>query len=220
MSKNLRKDAKASSVYHEIQRIIQATEQHSGGVLTQENPADLMEVSQVAVEDALTRLLGEDLVNWGKEGSYFVAPKMTSYIHQLSQVREILELAAIKLCIANSTKEQIGSLYEICDDFSSLVMKGYFAGACEADLEFHTKLVSLSGNAILLNAYNFSNIPLFHNWIGNTKMLLDEYVLTDKEHRQMVDSIRARDLSQSEKTLKDHIFRESHAALQYYLECV
>lgn len=69
-------------------------------------------------------------------------------------------------------------------------------------------------------AYDFSNIPLFHQWITNSKVLLDDYAVTEKEHRLLVDSIKQRDVTKSEKTLKDHISRESRAVLQYYLECV
>jgi len=206
-------DSQASVVYEEIRRQILIMQLQQGVRLKEDGWSKRMKVSRVAVREALTRLLGEGLVTAGERGGYFVTEMTPSDVRQIREVREILELAAIRLCIARIKKEQIDELFKICDDFSSLVEKGYIAGACEADIEFHQKLVSLSGNTRLLKAYHFSHIPLFHQRLGKTRMYLDDYKQTDKEHRQIVEALKAKNLAMAEKILKSHFQRGESSVL-------
>ncbi|HEX6892814.1 MAG TPA: GntR family transcriptional regulator, partial [Chryseolinea sp.] len=133
----MKHDSQASVVYDEIRRQILISQLHSGVRLKEDGWAKRMKVSRVAVREALTRLLGEGLVAAGERGGYFVTEMTVDDIQQIRQVREILELAAIRLAITRIKKENIDELTKICNDFSSLVEKGYIAGACEADIEFH-----------------------------------------------------------------------------------
>jgi DNA-binding GntR family transcriptional regulator len=209
----MKHDSQASLVYDEIRRQILIAQLQPGVRLKEDAWAKRMQVSRVAVREALTRLLGEGLVIAGLRGGYFVTEMSPDDIKQIREVREILELAAIRLGIQTIRKEHIDDLLKICDDFSMLVAKGYIAGACEADIQFHQKLVALSGNARLLKAYHFSHIPLFHQKIGKTKMYLDDYKLTDKEHRQLVEALKVKNLAAAEKILRAHFDRGANAVL-------
>jgi len=206
-------DSQASVVYDEIRRQILIMQLQQGVRLKEDGWSKRMKVSRVAVREALTRLLGEGLVTAGERGGYFVTEMTPSDVHQIREVREILELAAIRLGITRFKKEQLDELTEICDDFSSLVEKGYIAGACEADIEFHQKLVSLSGNTRLVKAYHFSHIPLFHQRLVKARMYLDDYKQTDKEHRQIVEALKAKNLALAEKTLRSHFQRGENSVL-------
>jgi DNA-binding GntR family transcriptional regulator len=209
----MKHDSQASVVYDEIRRQILITQLQPGIRLKEDAWAKRMKVSRVAVREALTRLLGEGLVTAGLRGGYFVTEMTVADIKQIREVREIFELAALRLGIGNISSHQIDELLKICDDFTMLVDKGYMAGACEADIQFHQKLVSLSGNTRLLKAYHYSHIPLFHQKIGKTKMYLDDYQLTDKEHRQIVSALQAKNLQLAEKILKAHFERGANAAI-------
>ena len=209
----MKTDSQASSVYDEIRRQILITQLQPNTRLKEDTWAKKINVSRVAVREALTRLLGEGLVTAGERGGYFVSEMTAADIVQIRELREVLELAAIRIGIAHITKEHIEDLKKICDDFSSLVEKGYIAGACEADIKFHEKLISLSSNSRLLKAYHFSHIPLFHQRLGKTKLYLDDYKQTDKEHRQLVDALKAKDIVLAEKTLKAHFARGAKAVL-------
>ncbi len=206
-------DSQASSVYDEIRRQILITQLQPHVRLKEDLWAKKMNVSRVAVREALTRLLGEGLVNAGERGGYFVTEMTVEDVHQIRELREVLELASIRIGIDRITKEHVEELKNICDDFASLAEKGYIAGACEADIKFHERLVSFSGNDRLLKAYHFSHIPLFHQRLGKTKLYLNDYKQTDKEHRQLVDALRTKNLAVAEKTLKAHFERGAAAVL-------
>jgi DNA-binding GntR family transcriptional regulator len=107
----------------------------------------------------------------------------------------------------------LARLDDVCRDFSSLVQKGYVAGACEADIKFHETLLAASGNRRLLQAYHHAHIPLFHQKLGKTRAYLEDYDQTDREHRLIVDALRKKDLALAEQTLRNHFKRGEAAVL-------
>lgn len=145
MPKNLRTDSTAWLVYDEIQRIIQDSEEYAGIGLKPGNFTNNIEESQKAVEQALTRALGERLVNMGNGRCYSAGPDITYHIRHLSKVREILELSATKSCIINCEPEHFQHLHEICDDFSALVKKGIWRGLVRLIWNFTKVLYAFQG---------------------------------------------------------------------------
>jgi DNA-binding GntR family transcriptional regulator len=207
-------DSQASIVYEEVRRQILIMHLQPSARLKEDVWAKKMNVSRIAVREALTRLLGEGLVKAGEKGGYFVTEMSAEDIHQIRELREILELAALRIGIKRIRKEDIEQLKKICNDFSSLAEKGYIAGACEADLKFHETLVAMSGNNRLLRAYHFSHIPLFHLRLGKTRLYMDDYKETDKEHRELVEALSTKNITAAEKILKRHFVRGESGVLE------
>jgi DNA-binding GntR family transcriptional regulator len=164
-------------------------------------------VSRMAVRETLTRLLGEQLVSLGPKGGYFVNSLNQQDMAQIRELREILEIGALRLAHEKITKDQIARLEKICKDFTSMVEQGYFAGACEADLKFHETLMEFSGNEKLIHLYINSHIPLFHRHLTKTNNSEDDYEQTDKEHRSIVKALKDKDLALAEKVMRLHFAR-------------
>jgi DNA-binding GntR family transcriptional regulator len=210
----MKSDSLASKVYSEIRRKILTSQLQPGVRLKEDAWAKKSAVSRMAVREALTRLLGEKLVVVGEKGGYFVKMMTHVDIHQIRELREILELGALRLSFKKITKEEIALLEKICDDFSAMAKEGYFSGACEADIKFHETLMSCSGNQKLAEAYQASHIPLFHLKMGRTQLFMDDYDLTDKEHRLIVKALRNKNLKQAEETLVKHFARGEATVLE------
>lgn len=210
----MKTDSQARIVYDEIRRQILIMHLQPSVRLKEDVWAKKMNVSRIAVREALTRLLGEGLVTPGDKGGYFVAEMSADDIHEIRELREILELAALRIGIKRIRKEDVEQLKKICNDFSYLAEKGYVAGACEADLKFHETLISISGNDRLLRAYHFSHIPLFHLRLGKTRLYMDDYKETDKEHREIVEALSNKNLAAAEKLLKRHFARGEAGVLE------
>ena len=140
----MKNDSLASKVYSEIRRKILSNQLQPGTRLKEDAWAKKSEVSRMAVREALTRLLGEKLVIFGEKGGYFVKPMTTEDVHEIRELREILELGALKLACKKINKQQVAKLEKICDDFTSMVQQGYFSGACEADIKFHETLLFIN----------------------------------------------------------------------------
>ncbi len=88
-----------------------------------------------------------------------------------------------------------------------MVQRGYLDGACEADVKFHETIIKGARNSKLNDLYQISNIPLFHQKLGKTQVHMEDYQLTDREHRTVVEAIKANDLESALQTLVKHLVR-------------
>lgn len=203
----MKEDSLASKVYVELRRKILSNQLVSGVRLKEDIWAKKMEVNRMAVREALTRLLGENLIVFGEKGGYFVKSLTAADIKEIRELREVLELGALRLTFQKIDEKLIKKLEEICDDFTSMVSGGYFGGACEADVKFHETLIDSARNKKLKDLYQFSNIPLFHYKLGQSQTHMNDYEQTDFEHRQIVRALKEHDLKLAEETLIRHLIR-------------
>ena len=95
-----------------------------------------------------------------------------------------------------------------------MVRNGYFAGACEADVRFHETLINIARNSKLKQVYEMSNIPLFHLKLGQSLTHMNDYELTDKEHREIVDALKSKDMEKAENFLIAHLNRGELTSLE------
>jgi DNA-binding GntR family transcriptional regulator len=172
-----------------------------------------IKVNRAAIRESLTRLLGEGLVYQGTKGGYFASQMTDHAVHELREVREILESAAFSLACERATPRQIREIEETCDDFGNFVKKSYFTGAHEADLRFHHLLIASAGNARLAELYERSHIPLFHRRAARIQINLEEFQQTEKEHRAIVDALRKKDKKLGLQYLKEHFNRGENEAI-------
>ena len=207
-------DSLASKAFLEIRKKILSNQLPPNTRLKEDEWAKKIGVSRMAIREALTRLLGEDLVMLGEKGGYYIKPLLASDIHDIRELREVLELGAVRLAFKKMNKEQFVNLEKICDDFTGMVQKGYFNGALEADMKFHETLVEYSGNTKLQQVYRSSHIPLFHQKLGKTQTTMNDYEQTDAEHRQIVKALKEKKLPLAEQTLVKHFARGEAVVLE------
>ena len=203
----MKSDSLALKAYTEIRKKILSAQISPKTRLKEDFWAKKLSVSRMAIRETLTRLLGEQLVTLGPKGGYFVNSLTAEDIGQIRELREILELGALRLASEKITREQVLRLEKICDDFTSMVRQGYYAGACEADLKFHETLMECSGNNKLVQTYINSHIPLFHQRLTKTSNSEDDYELTDKEHRAIVKALKQKNLEEGVRVMKLHFAR-------------
>jgi DNA-binding GntR family transcriptional regulator len=175
--------------------------------------ANKLKVNRAAIRESLTRLLGEGLVYPGARGGFFAKEMTEAEIHEVREVREILETAAFSLGCDRATAKQIKEIEETCDDFANFVRKGYFTGAHEADLRFHQLLMAASGNARLSLLYERAHIPLFQRKATLARTPVEDFIQTEKEHRQVLEALKRRDKKQGVQHLRAHFNRGEKDAL-------
>lgn len=202
----MKENSLANYVYEDIRKKI-LSNQLTGGIRLVENAwAKKLDVSRVAVREALIRLSGEGLVEFGEKGGCFVHVITAKDVKEIKELRQVLELGALGLLFKNKDKKVVKELQQVCDDFSNMVERGYHSGACEADVKFHEILISGSKNERLLHLYVNSNIPLFHFKLSNSTPM-DDYAETNIEHRLIVESLKKDDYETASKTLINHLDR-------------
>jgi DNA-binding GntR family transcriptional regulator len=176
--------------------------------------AGRLSVSRSAIRESLTRLRGEGLVEQGRKGGFFVREMTESDIHQIKELRQILETAALLLACERATPKQLAHLEELCDDFANFARKGYVTGAFEADMRFHNMLMDASGNPRLHEFYMRSNIIIFNIRQGRARGYIDDHELTENDHRAIVEAIRRKDHRTGIKILKEHFDRGERNVLE------
>ena len=209
----MKTDSLANKSFTEIRKKILSSQILPNTRLKENEWAQKLGVSRVSIREALTRLLGEDLVVLGEKGGYFVKPLLPQDVRQVRELREILELGALRLAHNKIKKGDFETLDKICDDFRDMYTKGYHGGALEADMRFHESLVEFAGNGKLLKLYHSSHIPLFHWKIGKKFTSMDDFEQTEKEHRKIVEALKAGNIELAEKVLIKHFSRGEAAAL-------
>jgi DNA-binding GntR family transcriptional regulator len=206
-------DSLANKAFVELRKKILSNQLIPNTRLKEDEWAKKIGVSRMAVREALTRLLGEGLLILGEKGGYFIKPLLPEDVHEIRELREILELGALRLAFKKMTKDQYSALEKLCDDFTLMVKKGYYSGALEADMKFHEILVEYSTNKKLMQVYMSSHIPLFHQKLGQTQTGMDDYEQTDKEHRQILAAMKNKNLKLAEQTMMKHFARGEAAVL-------
>lgn len=206
-------DSLALKAYTEIRKKILSQQLSANTRLKEDEWAGKIEVSRMSIREALNRLLGEGLVTVGEKGGYFVKPITLADVAQIREMREILEIGALKISIKKITPADIKQLEAICDDFSLMAKQGYFNGACEADLKFHETLIKCAQNDKLTLLYLSSHIPLFQEKLVKALAESDDCQLTDKEHRQIVKALKEKKLKLAEQTMLAHFERGISAVL-------
>ncbi len=209
----MKTDSLAGRAFTELRRKILSNQLPPNTRLKEDEWAKKLGVSRMAVREALTRLLGEDLVVLGEKGGYSVKPLLAGEVHEIRELREVLELGALRLAYRKMDKQKIDRLEKICDDFSAMIKSGYFNGALEADIKFHETLVEMADNEKLLRVYRSSHIPLFHQKLGKSQTELNDYEQTDLEHRQIVKALKDKKLSIAEQVMSRHFARGEAAVL-------
>ena len=210
----MKTDSLSSKAFLELRRKILSNQLQPSTRLKEDEWAKKIGVSRMAIREALTRLLGEDLVMLGEKGGYYIKPLIPTDVHELRELREVMELGALRLAFKKMNKEQFNVLDKICDDFTTMIKNQYFNGALEADMKFHETIVQYSGNSKLLKVYRSSHIPLFHQKIGKAQIGIDDYEQTDTEHRLIVKALKDKDLALAEETLIKHFLRGEAAVLE------
>jgi DNA-binding GntR family transcriptional regulator len=210
----MKTDSLAGKAFIEIRKKILSNQLQANTRLKEDEWAKKIGASRMAVREALTRLLGEDLVVLGEKGGYFVKPLLVSDVHEIRELREILELGALRLAARKMDKSKVEKLEKICDDFTTMYKKGYYSGALEADIKFHETLVAFSENEKLMKVYQSSHIPLFHQKLGKSQTELNDYEQTDHEHRQIVKALKDKKPAIAEQVMSKHFARGEAAVLE------
>lgn len=205
----------STKVYMELRRKILSNQLEGGTRLKEDFWAKKMDVNRMAVREALMRLRGGNLVVPGEKGGYFVKSMTAVDVKEIRELREILELGALRLGFQKMQNKMIDELESISDDFTSMVKGRYFGGACEADVRFHETLIDCAGNKKLKEIYQMSNIPLFHKKLGNTYSYLEDYEQTDQEHRKILEALKDKNLELAEEILVKHLVRGEMIVLDF-----
>jgi DNA-binding GntR family transcriptional regulator len=175
-----------------------------GERLLDQEIADKLGVSRTPVREALNRLGAEGLVSIIPRRGVFVTDLSPEDIRDLYQVREVLEVLAVRLAVPLLTDKDFAQLRQISDAFKAALDRDDHMTCFKLDREFHDKLAELSGNAKLreINEHLGSSIQISrwrHCQDGS------RHQLSFEEHEEIMDALAQRDADLASHLIRNHI---------------
>jgi len=175
--------------------------------LGEERLAAMLGVSRTPVREALQRLDAEGLIGRHPEGGFCpIAPDVTS-IHELYEVRLVLELQALRRpTLAPDRRHDLSVLEPLRDEWKALsgCLPPAEPGFVRLDEDFHVRLVESAGNQAFAEVLRTVNERI--RIVRMQDFLTVERVRrTVDQHIGIVEAVLAGDLAQAQHRFQGHL---------------
>jgi len=206
---------KASSVLHDLkppptltETALQAIKESivykvlkPGVLYTELAIAKQLGISKTPVREALINLSSRGFVTIIPRKGFQVNQLSESNIEEIFEFRVSLEEFIVKRVIENLDEASLEKLESILDRSETTEDKKDFL---KLDKEFHSYLALLSGNRYAMDASR--KIWDLCEWVGaEVFMLRGRPESASKEHRELLESLKQRDLEAAVRSMKNHI---------------
>ena len=178
--------------------------------------SERLNVSTMPVRDALKKLEMENVVQIKPRSNCIVAVPTKKSILDAVEMRELLELHAVKLALRTMSVDNLRPILEIIDEMKSLIEGTQSSDQVNRyiylDLLFHTELCKLAGNDYLEKFYREVNLHLnmtFIYRIGIPPDINESFA----DHKQIAKKL-AESSPESLELLGDHLERSRGHIIQ------
>jgi DNA-binding GntR family transcriptional regulator len=210
----------ADKIYEQLKVDIITCKYHPGDSLTEIELANKFNVSRTPIREVCNRLMKEDFLQSIPYKGYIVSPVKLQDLHELYQIRMILEPYAAELAARHGSPALIKQLRNILkvgaknSTGDRAMDKHTFLKLIEADLDFHNALAEASGNARLAKI-----VSDLRNQIERLVYLIYEHYGQYRhagfdEHEEVVKAIEAGDPKLARDIMTQHINNYKNRALE------
>jgi phosphonate utilization transcriptional regulator len=191
-------------VQRELERMILAGDLAAGAKLNEASVADLLGVSRGPVREAFRALEESGLVRLEKNRGVFVRQISVAEADEIYEVRAALDEWVGRRLAQTATATEIKELRSIVDRMDRAAARNDVDSYYPANLEFHDRMVELTGNTKLLATYRrlVNELNLFRR---QTLAQGGTLPVSTREHRDIVDKIASRNAAAAGKALHDHV---------------
>lgn len=194
----------SDQVYRLLRESIVAQDLEGGRRVVESDVARQLGVSQAPVREAVRRLAQEGLLTYVPRRGNFVTKVASDDVAAARQVREPLEALAAKLATARLTKRDMDSLTALVADMCTAVGADEMARFRELDIAFHTAVVRLAENALLVHAWEAITPQLQALRVISDPLFEGDWMLMALEHGHLVDALAAGDPEFAASEFADH----------------
>jgi DNA-binding GntR family transcriptional regulator len=191
-------------VYEELKAAIVDLRLPPGDPLREATLAGQLGVSKTPIREALTRLEREGLV----ETTSFKGAVVTGYsaqdLRELYELRELLEIAAIRAAATGMPEEDRARMTRIITESRTLRQSGDFAGLATLLTEFDDLIFEQVRNGRIRALV--ANLRAHLTRIGHLTAALPGRVETSvEEHEKIVEALTRRDPDLAQQAMSEHI---------------
>lgn len=191
-------------VQKELERMIVAGDLAAGSKLNEAAVAELLGVSRGPVREAFRALEASGLVRLEKNRGVFVRQISVEEADDIYEVRAALDELVGRRLAQKATPEVVRELRGRVDLMEKTSAKGDVDAYVTANLEFHDRLVELTGNAKLLATYRrlVNELNLYRRTALAQSGTLP---VSTREHREIVERIAAGHAAAAGRALYEHV---------------
>jgi DNA-binding GntR family transcriptional regulator len=175
-----------------------------GAGLSENSLAAELGISKTPVREALLQLKQEGLVQVQPQRGTYVFRLEAEQVIMISELREVLELAAMKAALARNAEALHARLEQIYTEMRKAYEDDDRVAYRKLDGAYHETVIELCGNDYIRNAYRqiaFCVAALRSRL--STEAQLNKASIAD--HREMLRLVKARDSTTLLKLLRTHI---------------
>jgi DNA-binding GntR family transcriptional regulator len=203
----IKKESLGDLVYEQLRNMLLNKDLVPGQKISKKEIAELLGVSQTPVQESLTRLIREGVLEQRERRGVFVKVFDDKDMRDIFSVRAGLEGIAVRLCMEQCTECLLDDIITIFDEFTLPLDADQFTAYQHADRRFHEQILMRSDNTVILNFLKeFEFIIRCYQ-----KGLLRDPNETLIEHRQIIQAIRDLDIEQAQYLLTHHHLRSRDA---------
>ncbi len=137
-------------VYHALREALAQGRLTAGEAMTIRALATALGTSEMPVREALKRLLAERVIIQAPNRTFRIVPMTPARLHELTQIRVMLEGTAARLAAAAGTAALAAELTAVNDRMQSALRRGDSAATLRAHQEFHFTVYRAANSPQLL----------------------------------------------------------------------
>ncbi len=200
-------------VFNTLRKAILKGELKPGERLMEIALAERLGVSRTPVREAMRKLELEGLVVMIPRRGAQVANITEKDLNDVLEVRIALENLSIENACTRMTEEQLSQLWEAAKVFERTMADGNLVKLAEADVAFHEVIYQSSDNRRLNQVLNNLREQIYRYRV---EYLKDEETrnLLVKEHEELYEAIKARDVKTAQKISFRHIENQREAIVR------
>jgi len=207
---SFQKKSLRDEVFELLHRRVIAGKYAPGEWLRQEDISQQLGVSQTPVREALYLLVASGLAERIPYRGVRVLQPTNSEILDAYTLRMELESLAVRLAVPQVTPQQIEALIYLVEQTRELTRLDDISTLRQLNREFHTRLVSYSGNSLLSKLYEMvaNSFPdwLLYEYLFRHPELLPAILMQEyQEHKMIVEAIAARNAQDAIRHVITHI---------------
>ena len=175
----------------------------NGQQLTESRISEEFNISRAPVREALRELTNKGLVTHYPNRGYFLREFNFTDVEEICLLRTALEKLAVKMTVERASDDEVEELEEIVKEMETKVPN--IDQASLYDYKFHQKICMLAKHRYLQEYWSLMADQMSLAITCINRSFQDASTGFVGGHREILESIRSRDVSKAEQAIEDHI---------------